>query len=545
MSITKRSISFMLSVIMLATVLLVAPVTASAEDDYTVIPGGSSMSSATAVSFNKMYAARLTYEEVLYFKFTVPKGRGFVELYGKNISINTKYTSDNYSLNLSVYDRYEHFQGYLTLKENEEDYYNSKGLSEDTTYYLIVHNGSPHRSPGYFKFKLSFFADEAYDKVEDASAYGSVISTNTKITGTIDGTTDYEYYKFKTGSAKKYQLQVQTGNWITYGSYASNSFEIRNGIDEKLIGVYVYDYKCDTVQVTDAIELQPNTYYYVYVEPYKIRHATYSFTVVDPTQPMSVKLNKTSLSLLVNQTATLTAAVSPSTAPKTVTWASSNKAVAAVSAKGYVVAKGPGTAMITAKTTNGKIAKCTVKVLPATPKITKFENVNTGVKMTWGKIPGAASYILYIKTGSTWKALGSVKSNAYIYTKAKSGAKYTFTVRAADKSGKILSGYYKNGWSTIFYAAPTLKSAKYYSQKKGIVFTWYPVKGVTKYRVYRKINGGAWKAIYNTTNAKYVSFVDKNVKKGNTYTYTVRCLSANGKKIVSGLNAKGLTYKYK
>ena len=60
----------------------------------------------------------------------------------------------------------------------------------------------------------------------------------------------------------------------------------------------------------------------------------------------------------------LKATVSPSNATnKTVNWSSSNSNIESVDQKGKVTAKAVGTATITAKTSNGKTAKCTVNVL--------------------------------------------------------------------------------------------------------------------------------------------------------------------------------------
>ena len=79
-----------------------------------------------------------------------------------------------------------------------------------------------------------------------------------------------------------------------------------------------------------------------------------------------ISLNKTTLSFnAANQTAMLTATVAPSnTTNKNVTWTSSNTAVATVSSIGVVTSKANGTAVITAKTTDGTniTATCNVTV---------------------------------------------------------------------------------------------------------------------------------------------------------------------------------------
>lgn len=78
----------------------------------------------------------------------------------------------------------------------------------------------------------------------------------------------------------------------------------------------------------------------------------------------SVSLNKTSVSLNVGGTTTLTATVSPSNATnKTITWSTSNSSIATVS-NGKITAKAKGTATITAKSNNGKTATCNVTINP-------------------------------------------------------------------------------------------------------------------------------------------------------------------------------------
>ena len=77
-----------------------------------------------------------------------------------------------------------------------------------------------------------------------------------------------------------------------------------------------------------------------------------------------VSLNKTELNMKKGETEALTASVIPGNADeKSVTWTSSNEAVASVDANGKVTAVKSGTAIITVKTNDGGYtAKCTVTV---------------------------------------------------------------------------------------------------------------------------------------------------------------------------------------
>lgn len=78
-------------------------------------------------------------------------------------------------------------------------------------------------------------------------------------------------------------------------------------------------------------------------------------------------MNKTTLSLEVGATETLSATVLPSDADdKSVQFASTDTAIATVTpVQGKVTAVAEGTATITATTTNGKTATCEVTVTPA------------------------------------------------------------------------------------------------------------------------------------------------------------------------------------
>ena len=84
--------------------------------------------------------------------------------------------------------------------------------------------------------------------------------------------------------------------------------------------------------------------------------------------PGEVSLNKSKLTLQAGKTYQLKAKLPSKTASK-LTWSSSKKSVAKVSADGLITAVKAGTAVITVKTFNKKTATCTVTVKPATPKV--------------------------------------------------------------------------------------------------------------------------------------------------------------------------------
>ena len=172
----------------------------------------------------------------------------------------------------------------------------------------------------------------------------------------------------------------------------------------------------------------------------------------------------------------------------------------------------------------------------AAPVISKFENVNSGTKITWKAVKGAKYYRVFVKNGSSWKALGDTAATSYTATKRTSGTKYTYTVRAMDANKKFVSAFNTTGWGYTFIAAPAVP--KLTSTKNGVQITYTKSKGGPYFRIFRKQAGKGWSKLADTSAVKYV---DKTAKKGVRYSYTVRCISKDGKKYYSGYNVKGST----
>ncbi|MBP5558485.1 MAG: Ig-like domain-containing protein [Bacteroidales bacterium] len=132
---------------------------------------------------------------------------------------------------------------------------------------------------------------------------------------------------------------------------------------------------------------------------------------IDPYEVTGVSLDKSTLSLKVGGSASLTATVSPSTAAdKSVRWSSSRPSVASVNQSGKVTGEGAGIATITATTNDGGYtASCAVTVSEA-PKLeavdlglpsgTKWATFNVGASkpedygdyFAWGETEPKSNY---------------------------------------------------------------------------------------------------------------------------------------------------------
>ena len=175
----------------------------------------------------------------------------------------------------------------------------------------------------------------------------------------------------------------------------------------------------------------------------------------------------------------------------------------------------------------------------ATPKITKAESVDGGVKISWNKSNGAEKYRVYYKGSKGWTRMVDTTSTSYIDKDVSSGKNYTYTVRCINSSAtKFTSGYDSKGKSVKYISTPKITKAE--SVDGGVKISWNKSNGAEKYRVYYKGSKG-WTRMVDTTSTSYI---DKDVSSGKNYTYTVRCLNKSKNKFTSGYNSTGKSIKY-
>ncbi|MBQ8860800.1 MAG: hypothetical protein IJ015_05655 [Ruminococcus sp.] len=181
----------------------------------------------------------------------------------------------------------------------------------------------------------------------------------------------------------------------------------------------------------------------------------------------------------------------------------------------------------------GKIGK-----FVATPEITKVENTASGSKIYWTKVNGASKYRVFYKAGNGWKGITTTSSTSCTHSPLSNNSNYTYTVRACNSNGSYISSYNKTGFNNTFLTAPVIKSVS--SVHGGLQIKWNAVSGAENYRIYVK-TASSWKGLGNTTDT---SFTDTTVKSSNSYTYTVRCISKDGRTVKSYYNTKGMAGTY-
>ncbi len=179
----------------------------------------------------------------------------------------------------------------------------------------------------------------------------------------------------------------------------------------------------------------------------------------------------------------------------------------------------------------------------AAPEILSATSVSNGIQIKWNPVDDVERYAVYRKTGDdSWKRCGTTVKTAYTDKKnLEPGTTYSYTVRCMTGDKKsFTSGFDSNGVSVTYLTAPELVSAEFVHD--GVQVTWNAVQGAEKYRVYRQTSEGKWQALIDVAGTSYT---DTTALYGyGDYTYTVRCVSADGKQVASAYDKNGITVKY-
>ena len=218
--------------------------------------------------------------------------------------------------------------------------------------------------------------------------------------------------------------------------------------------------------------------------------------------PAEVRLSRSSLVLSVGEAYTLKSTVLPNDAKnKTCKWYTSRSSVAAVSSTGRVTARAVGTAVITAKTVNGKKATCKVTVSP----------VPTGVKIS----PTA----LTLGKGESYTLKGTVLPND---AKNKTCKWYTSrsSVAAVSSTGKVTA----KAVGTAVITAKTVNGKK--ATCKVTVKTM-PTSVKTSPTALTLGKGESYTIKENTNSGSYANAANLKWTSTNTRVVTVKKGSGN------------------
>ena len=195
--------------------------------------------------------------------------------------------------------------------------------------------------------------------------------------------------------------------------------------------------------------------------------------------------------------------------------------------------------------------RCTgvTTAVPANVTMKSAAVSGSSIVVTWEAAANAKTYIIYRKTKSTnWTVLVSgVSGTSYTDKSVTAGETYTYTVRGVAADGKTMSKGYDGTGKTATVPKPdsgvpanvTMKSAAV--SGTSIVVTWEAAANAKTYTIYRKTKNTNWTVLVSGVSG--TSYTDKSVTAGETYTYTVRGVAADGRTMSPSYDRAGKTAK--
>ncbi len=231
-------------------------------------------------------------------------------------------------------------------------------------------------------------------------------------------------------------------------------------------------------------------------------------------------LDKKTLMLRAGESYLLGRITTPINAVSTYTYSSSDTSTALVDAYGRVTAKNTGSAVISAKSANGRKVSCEVYVntapTPAAPTLS-LSNTADGLKASWDDIRFADHYTVYYRTAaqSRWSSFDTSSVSEAI-PGAVSGTLYYVQVQSIGAFG--IKGSYSKVRSMTCVDRAAISSLTYNGSNR---LVWNRVKGANRYQIARMKTGEKQYTYYYTTQN---SFTESNVSLGANYVYQVRAM---------------------
>jgi cellulose 1,4-beta-cellobiosidase len=169
---------------------------------------------------------------------------------------------------------------------------------------------------------------------------------------------------------------------------------------------------------------------------------------------------------------------------------------------------------------------------PSTPTNLSATAGNAKVTLSWSAASGATSYKIFRSTSSGTETLlvPGITSSSYVDTSVTNGTTYYYQVSAVNGVGESArSGEVSARPVVPPPAAPTNVTA--ISGQARATLSWSPVAGATSYNIYRSTSSGKEVLVYSGVSG--TSYVDRGLKNGTTYYYTITAVGPGGESVWS------------
>ena len=363
---------------------------------------------------------------------------------------------------LSYYDKSIYTVGYALEAELSDNYDNNYQYDGAMLYGYMGYGGSNNKYANIFEAKAN------QDGSENIKAVSFMTGRSTNLNYTVSiytNLTDETNPESGTLAAQKSGITTYDGTYtvnldspveINEGNKFSVVVEVRNDSGKTPYLAYERSmqsgragYWCTaSAKENQSFIATPYGYWDDFGKARSCNFIIKAFTDNETQTPVveveSVSLNKSEMTLTEGESETLAATVTPDNAEnKSIIWSSNNEAVATVDANGTVTAKRAGTAVITATSTNGKSAGCTVTVEKKQIPVTevRLSESTVGIvegstyKLTATVLPENTTDSKSVSWSSNNSAVATVDANGTVTAKSAGTAVITATSTNGKSAG--------------------------------------------------------------------------------------------------------------
>lgn len=172
------------------------------------------------------------------------------------------------------------------------------------------------------------------------------------------------------------------------------------------------------------------------------------------------------------------------------------------------------------------------------PASFKAVNSDDCVELSWEQVESAQSYRIYKEYNGTSAIISTTPHLSFSDSDVADGTKYTYYVKAVGSNENMLSASTQKTTVTVVKKPPEIIGASVFD---GVKISWKKSDIATGYKVYRKKQGEEkWREI-KSLGAAASGYTDRDVKSGEVYVYTVRCMKDG---VYGSYDTQGVIVRY-
>ena len=159
--------------------------------------------------------------------------------------------------------------------------------------------------------------------------------------------------------------------------------------------------------------------------------------------------------------------------------------------------------------------------LPAPENLTAVRQEDSGIRLSWDAVEGAAAYVIYkAAENGSWTRVKSLSALTWVDQDVTFNSTYRYRLYAYCKTGDVMEiSDFSSAVSILFrlpLASPQITLGQMGTDRVWI--QWEPVENAEYYVLYRSVDGGSWVRIKKTAEA---SVSNLSLTEGTAYRYRI------------------------